>query len=172
MSADVPRLDLQLSVRSNNRALAFCLAAMVVVIDQFTKHWVLGNLVSPGTAMALSGPVDLTLVMNRSNAFGLVPVAGEFSRWGLAIINVAVAVGLAAAIIRRPYRRLTALGFALLIAGAIGNAIDRVRLGAVIDFIDASELGFIWVFNVADIAVDVGIGFLILGWVISEHQAA
>ena len=171
MPTDIPKVDLPVSLRSNHRALAFGVAALVVIIDQVTKHWALGSLVSPGTTMALPGPVDLTLIMNHSNAFGLVPVRGEISRWGLAAVNVAVAAGLAAAIVTRPYGRLTALGFGFTMAGAVGNAIDRVLLGAVVDFIDASKLGFVWVFNVADAALDVGIGFFILGWVISERRA-
>jgi signal peptidase II len=156
---------------SNNRTLAFCLSALVIGIDQITKYWVLETLVAPGTTLALPGPVDLTLVMNRSNAFGLVPVAGEISRWGLTMINVVVAAGLAVAIVTRPYRLLTSFGLAFIIAGAIGNAIDRARFGAVIDFIDASKLGFVWVFNVADAAIDVGGGLLILSWAIPEHSA-
>jgi signal peptidase II len=52
--------------------------------------------------------------------------------------------------------------FALISAGAIGNALDRIRFGAVIDFFNASKLGFVWVFNVADCSIDVGIGLLLL----------
>ena len=120
--------------------------------------------------MALPGPIDFTLVMNRSNAFGLMPVAGEFSRWGLTFTNVAVALGLSAAIVRGTQHPLLATGFAFVIAGAIGNAIDRARLGAVIDFIDASDIGFVWIFNVADMALDLGIGFIILNWAVSNRR--
>ena len=57
---------------------------------------------------------------------------------------------------------IIAAGLGFLIAGAIGNAFDRIRLGAVIEFIDASKIGFVWVFNVADTSVDIGIGLLLL----------
>jgi signal peptidase II len=50
----------------------------------------------------------------------------------------------------------------LIIAGAIGNTFDRIRSGAVIDFFNASKLGFVWVFNVADSSIDLGIGLLLL----------
>lgn len=156
----------------NRPTLVFGLAAILVALDQATKLWALAALVSPGATVVLPGPIDLTLVYNRSNAFGLAPVAGALTRWGLTIFNVAVAVGLGAAIVRGKCRESTAIGFAFLIAGAIGNAIDRARLGAVIDFFDASKIGFIWVFNVADVAVDVGAAFLIFGWTFASRGDA
>ena len=58
--------------------------------------------------------------------------------------------------------RVSAVGLAFIIAGAIGNALDRIRFGAVIDFFNASKLGFVWVFNVADSSIDVGIGLVLL----------
>ncbi|MGY3611140.1 MULTISPECIES: signal peptidase II [unclassified Bradyrhizobium] len=57
---------------------------------------------------------------------------------------------------------VNALGFAFISAGALGNAIDRVRLGAVVDLFDASKLRFVWVFNVADVSIDLGIGLVLL----------
>jgi signal peptidase II len=101
-------------------------------------------------------------VFNRSNAFGLVPVSGELTRWGLAALNLAVAAILVRVVVRRPISRVSTVGLAFIIAGAIGNALDRIRFGAVIDFFDASKLGFVWVFNVADSSIDVGIGLLLL----------
>jgi signal peptidase II len=150
--------------RYNFRTMAFSLAALIVAVDQLTKQWARSYLEQPGVTLALSGPINLTLVLNRSNAFGLVPIAGEFTRWGLTILGFAVAASLGVAIIRGGYRRLTVIGLAFIIAGALGNAIDRARYGAVIDLIDASKIGFVWVFNIADMALDVGLGFIILGW--------
>ena len=112
--------------------------------------------------MALPGPVDLTLVFNRSNAFGLVPLSGELTRWGLAGLNLAVAAVLVWVAVRRTKSQLSLLGLAFIVAGAVGNAVDRIRFGAVVDFINASKLGFVWVFNVADASIDVGIGCLLL----------
>jgi len=57
---------------------------------------------------------------------------------------------------------MSTVGFALIIAGAVGNALDRIRLGAVIDLFNASKLGFIWVFNVADVSIDIGLALLLL----------
>jgi len=57
---------------------------------------------------------------------------------------------------------MNALGFAFIGAGAFGNALDRLRLGAVVDLFDASKLQFVWVFNLADVAIDLGIALIVL----------
>ena len=146
----------------NRRVIALLVAAMVLGLDQLSKHWALAALRQAGSTVVVPGPVDLTLVFNRSNAFGLVPVSGELTRWGLAALNLVVAAILVGVVVRRPISRVSTVGLAFIIAGAIGNALDRIRFGAVIDFFDASKLGFVWVFNVADSSIDVGIGLLLL----------
>ena len=144
------------------RVIALSVAAVVLGLDQLLKQWALAALRQVGSTVMLPGPVDLTLVFNRSNAFGLVPVSGELTRWGLAALNLAVAAILAWVVVRRSMSRVSTVGLAFIIAGAIGNALDRIRFGAVIDFFNASKLGFVWVFNVADSSIDVGIGLLLL----------
>jgi signal peptidase II len=110
----------------------------------------------------LVGPVDLTLVFNRSNAFGLIPDYGEFSRWALAVLNLAIAANLLRFMLRQSTSIMNAFGFAFISAGALGNALDRLRLGAVVDLFDASKLRFVWVFNVADVSIDLGIALILL----------
>lgn len=145
------------------RWAGFATAALVITVDQMSKAWALGALKVEGASQALSPWLSATLVLNRSNAFGLVPVAGELSRWGLAAGNLAVAAGLAWWIWRAARRPALTIGAGFLIGGALGNAIDRVRLGVVVDFLDLSRFGFGWVFNVADASVDAGIALLALG---------
>jgi signal peptidase II len=82
-------------------------------------------------------------------------------RWGLVAFSVVGAAALAWWA-RTADRRLLAVSLGLVIGGAIGNAIDRARFGQVVDFIDATALKFPWVFNVADSAISIGIGLLIL----------
>jgi signal peptidase II len=146
----------------NPRTLALSVAAAALFLDQLSKWWVLGALQRAGSTLILPGPVDLTLVFNRSNAFGLVPVTGEITRWGLAAVSLVVAALLAFGVVRRSTSQLNAIGIGFIIAGAIGNALDRVRFGAVIDFFNASKLGFVWVFNIADLSIDAGIALLLL----------
>ncbi len=130
-------------------------------IDQTTKLWAFSAM-ALGQSIALPGPFDLTLVFNRSNAFGLAPDLGEVTRWGLAGINLAVAGVLGFLVCSRDEPRTMATGLVFIIAGGIGNAIDRIWLGAVIDMLDATETGFIWVFNAADVFINVGIGLVLL----------
>jgi signal peptidase II len=98
----------------------------------------------------------------RSNAFGLISDYGEFSRWALIALGLAAAPILLGFALRRFTSIANALGFAFISAGALGNAIDRVRLGAVVDLFDASKLRFVWVFNVADVSIDLGVGLVLL----------
>ncbi|MCK1541834.1 signal peptidase II [Bradyrhizobium sp. 179] len=142
--------------------VAVMTAFVMLCLDQLTKRWALHALGVVGTKIKLPGAVDVTLLFNRSNAFGLIPDYGEFSRWALAALGLTAAAILLGLALRRSTSILNALGFAFISAGALGNAIDRVRLGAVVDLFDASKLRFVWVFNVADVSIDLGIGLMLL----------
>jgi signal peptidase II len=155
----------------NNRLFALSAAFAVLALDQLTKHLALMSLVTAGTTIKLAGPIDLTLVFNRSNAFGLVPDYGEFSRWALAAVGFAVAAVLLRSALRQSTSTMNAVGFALIGAGAVGNAIDRLRLGAVVDLFDASKLRFAWVFNVADVSIDLGIALILLAALLPSLEA-
>lgn len=137
-------------------------ASAMVSLDQLTKHWALASLGAVGAWIELGGPINLTLVLNRSNAFGLIPAYGEFSRWALTALNLAVAAILLRFVVRKSTSTLNTFGLAFISAGALGNALDRLRLGAVVDLFDASKLGFVWVFNVADASIDLGIALILL----------
>ena len=151
-----------MSCSPKSRVIAPAVIALVLVIDQLSKQWALTALGKVGSTVVLPGPVDITLVFNSSNAFGLVPVSGELTRWGLTTLNLVVAFLLVRVVVRRATARLTTIGFAFIIAGAIGNALDRIRFGWVIDLFNASKLGFIWIFNVADISIDIGIALVLV----------
>ena len=131
-------------------------------LDQLTKHWALASLGAVGATIELADPINLTLVVNRSTAFGLIPFYGEFSRWALTALGLAAAVILLRFALRRSTQPLDALGLAFICAGALGNALDRLRLGAVVDLFDASKLGFVWVFNVADVSIDLGVALILV----------
>jgi signal peptidase II len=120
--------------------IALLVVAVVLGLDQLSKQWALAALGQVGSTIVLPGPVDLTLVFNRSNAFGLVPVSGELTRWGLAGLSLAVAAILARVVVRHSMSRVSTVGLALI----------------------ASKLGLVWVFNVADSSIDLGIGLLLL----------
>jgi signal peptidase II len=148
--------------------IALLVAAVVLGLDQAPKQWALTALRRAGSTRVLPGPVDLTLVFNRSNAFGLIPVSGELTRWILAALGLVVAAILVRVVVRGSTSCLAAAGLAFIGAGATGNALDRIRVGAVIDFFNASKLGFVWVFNVADTSICVGMGFLLLATLLTR----
>ena len=148
--------------RLNSCIIALSVAIAMVGVDQLTKHWAILSLGAVGATIKLVGPIDLTLVLNRSNAFGLIPDYGEFSRWALTALNLVVAAILLRLMLRQSTSTMNAFGFAFISAGALGNALDRVQLGAVVDLFDASKLRFVWVFNVADVSIDLGIALILL----------
>ncbi len=143
--------------------LAYALAAVVVALDQLSKAWVLGPLDLPDRGQVQVLPFfRLTMVWNPGVSFGLLAARGDLGRWLLVAFVVAVVTALALWA-RQANRVLTALSIGLIMGGAIGNnIIDRVRFGAVADFLDFSGLGFKWIFNVADSAITVGVILLLL----------
>lgn len=147
--------------------LAYGIAAAVAVADQLSK-WVMLNLVQlPERQQILVAPpvFNLSMVWNHGVTFGMFRDSGEIGRWALVAVAATVVVVLIG-VARTAERWLVAVGLGLILGGAIGNnLIDRVTIGAVADFLDFSGirlfgLNFPWVFNVADVAIDVGIACL------------
>lgn len=147
--------------KSRLPAIAFGLAGLVIVLDQAIKHQVLLLGLAPGQSRPLIGPFHLTMVWNQGVSFGLLQANHDLGRWVLTGFAFVMA-GLFAWWARTVKRPLLGLCYGLVIGGAIGNAVDRIRLGAVVDFFDATALMFPWVFNLADSAIVVGMGFLLL----------
>lgn len=142
---------------------AYAIAAAVVVLDQAVKAFLLGPFDLPDKGMVDVLPIfRLTMVWNPGVSFGLLAARSGLGRWLLVAFAAAVVAALALWA-RRFTRPLTAVAVGLVMGGAIGNnIIDRVRFGAVADFLDFSGLGFKWVFNVADSAISVGIALLLV----------
>jgi signal peptidase II len=141
------------------------IAAVVFVLDQLTKWLVLGpgRFSPPGCLelgyncrfIELTPFFDLQMVWNRGISFGLLRADEDLARWGLVATSLVIA-GFFAWWLRTAERRMTALALGLVIGGAIGNVIDRIRFGAVADFLDFNGLWFPWVFNIADAGITVG----------------
>ena len=142
---------------------AYAIALAVVVLDQLSKFWILEivDLERKGPVRLL--PVfELNMVWNKGVSFGLLRADGGLGRWLLVAFALAVVGGLAVWA-RKLTRTLTAAAVGLVMGGAIGNnLIDRVRFGAVADFLDFHGLFFPWVFNVADSAITVGVMLLLI----------
>jgi signal peptidase II len=152
--------------------LAYVLALTVIVCDQALKYWVLDVFGLPERFSApVAGPFWLTMVWNKGVSFGVLNIDAEWTRWVLSAFSLGVA-GALAVWAWRVDRPLLALAVGLIIGGAVGNAIDRVRLGAVTDFIDFTRLMFPWVFNLADSAISVGSVLLIWDLFVAPRKRA
>jgi signal peptidase II len=151
---------------------AYGFALLVIVIDQLTKAWVLQDVpVSyEGWVADVFPPIfRISLVHNQGVSFGLF---GDGSaRWLLSLFSLVVA-GILGWWALKADRRLLVTAIGLVMGGAIGNVIDRIRFGFVVDFLDFSGTGFFpWVFNIADSAITVGVVLLILDSLLSERAA-
>ena len=150
----------------------FALAALVVLADQATKALVLARF-TLGERLELAPFFNLVLVYNKGAAFSFLSEAGGWQKPLLVAFAVAAAAIVTTMILRRPGERLLCTGLALILGGALGNVIDRLRFGEVVDFLDFHAAGWHWpAFNVADSAITVGAALLILeGFVRREGRA-
>jgi signal peptidase II len=137
------------------------LAFAVLALDQATKLVALIWL-APVAPVEVTGFLNLVLVWNPGVSFGMLKGLGEAGPWLLGGFAVLVCIGLLIWLAREP-RPLTRAALALVLGGAVGNIIDRARFGAVVDFLDFHAMGYHWpAFNVADSAIVVGAGLLVL----------
>ena len=138
------------------------MAIVVIILDQMTKWWILTSVMTPPQRIPVTGIFDLVLVYNRGVSFGLLGGAPSWATAALIIFALLLSMALCIWMWRADSLLLgTALGF--VVGGALGNVIDRFLHGAVVDFLDFHAAGYHWpAFNVADSAVCVGAGILII----------
>lgn len=150
------------------------LAGVVLVLDQITKWifyaWLIGlpfwgpapSPLPRGTWIEVTGFFNLVTVWNFGVSFGMFNQGSADAAWIFAALAVAITVALVAWLRQAP-TLLVATGLGLVIGGAIGNVVDRLRFGAVFDFLDFHAFGWHWpAFNVADVGICLGVGFLVL----------
>jgi signal peptidase II len=150
----------------------FALAALVMLADQATKALVRARF-APGERVELAPFFNLVFVYNPGAAFSLLSQAGGWQKPLLVAFALGAAALVSVMIARRPGERLLCTGLALILGGALGNVVDRLRFGQVVDFLDFHAAGWHWpAFNVADSAITVGAVLLILeGFVHREGRA-
>lgn len=137
------------------------LAALIVVADQLTKYAVV-QYFSAHKAIALAPFLNLVLVYNPGAAFSFLSDAAGWQRAFFIAIALIASAWIVYLLSKYPHQRLFALALALVLAGALGNVIDRIFVGAVIDFVDVHALGYHWpAFNVADSSITCGAVLLI-----------
>lgn len=135
-----------------------------VILDQVSKLIVSDKLMPVGTYPLIENILHFTYVENRGAAFGML----ADHRWIFMLLSTAaIIVMLVWLFIEKPKSLFVRLAVAFIVAGGVGNMIDRVRLGYVVDFIDCRFIDF-YVFNVADSFVCIGCGMLLVGVIYSE----
>ena len=155
------------------RTAYFLVSLAVLLLDQWTKGLITRSFEVHQSTSVISNLFDLTYVRNSGAAFGLF-ASVDSSVKAIVLNSVAVLVFLivSAYALRSSHRSIRLqLGFALILGGAIGNLMDRVRFGFVVDFLDFSISGHHWpAFNVADSAICIGVGLLFLDMLRNEEE--
>ncbi len=140
------------------------LSGLVIVCDQLSKSYIAGHF-DDSTIIHLLPVLDIIRAFNPGAAFSFLAHQSGWQRWFFVALALGVSVGIAAWLVRLPKNThaLMVDGLSLVLGGAIGNVIDRIRLGYVIDFILVHwNLSYFPAFNVADSAITVGAGCLLL----------
>ena len=150
--------------------IGLALAAITIVVDQIVKISLIGLLTEPDRVILVTGFFNLVYVKNFGVSFGLFNAGSTAGPWILSILSVAVAAGLVIWL-RRVQSQWLGAAIGLIIGGAIGNAIDRIRLGSVADFFDFYAFGYHWwAFNVADAAIVGGVAFIVIDGLFSRRE--
>ena len=147
-----------------SRFSAYILAAVIFAADQLTKWWMLGPLALREVRQVYVLPFfNFTYTENHGISLGLLTASSDVQRWLLVAFTAAIAVGVAIWIWREK-SRTEQLILALVLGGALGNILDRSRLGYVVDFADLhfGEFRPFLIFNVGDAAISIGVAILLL----------
>ncbi len=150
--------------------LGLILALLIAALDQISKWWIVETIMRPPRIIPVTDFFNLVLGLNRGVSFGMLDMQSPMGRWILAGLALAITAALLVWMWRTDKRLVTgALG--LIVGGAMGNVIDRMLMGAVVDFLDFHWAGFHWpAFNVADIAITCGAAVLIWDSFFGEHE--
>ena len=143
---------------------AYLLAMVIFVVDQVSKWIMIGPLALEQVGQIVLSPIfNFTWVQNFGISLGLAQAQNDTQRWLLVALTGAIALGVGYWI-RREDKAGDRLALALVLGGALGNIVDRVRFGYVVDFLDLhfGEIRPFYVFNVADAAISIGVVILLL----------
>ncbi len=137
------------------------LAALVLVLDQISKTWVLANFRLMDRQIVTSF-FNLVLVFNAGASFSFLADAGGWQKWFFVVLALGISLWLLSLLKKHAHERLMPAALSLILGGAIGNVVDRLRFDAVVDFLDFHLAGYHWpAFNVADSAIFVGVALML-----------
>jgi signal peptidase II len=152
--------------------LGLIIAAVIVIADQATKWLIVARVMDPPRVIEVLPFFNIVMVWNRGVSFGAFNDGSAAMGWVLTGFALAIAAGLVFWLWRAK-DRLTAIAVGLIIGGAIGNVIDRVRIGAVADFLDFHIGNYHWpAFNLADSAITIGVGLILLEALLGKRRSA
>jgi signal peptidase II len=139
------------------------LSALIIVLDQLSKH-LISSFMQWRESIELLPFFNLTLLHNTGAAFSFLADAGGWQRWFFTLIALGVSAAIIVWLRRLPVsEKWQAAALALILGGALGNVIDRLRFGYVVDFLDFHYRQWHWpAFNVADAAITLGVMVLLL----------
>jgi signal peptidase II len=157
--------------RTRRFSVAFLAALLILVLDQASKVWILGLFAAPGgRSLPVTGFFNLVLVWNRGMSFGLFNDGATANAVIFSLLAAAIVAALLVWLWRAP-SVLVGGAIGLVIGGAIGNVVDRLRLGAVVDFLDVHVGLWHWpAFNVADSAICVGVGLMLIDGLLGRRD--
>lgn len=137
------------------------LAVVLLIIDQVSKVYIVGVVMNPPRVIEVTGFFNLVMAWNYGVSFGLFNDAGTRAEL---LVGLSIAISIALTVwMARETSAVTRLALGAIIGGAIGNVIDRIRWGAVADFLDLHAFGYHWpAFNVADAGIVLGAAVLVL----------
>lgn len=138
------------------------ISAIVVAIDLYTKHLIEGAF-AYGDVLTITIFFDLVRYHNEGAAFSFLANAGGWQKWFFSSISIVAIVVITYLIRKHHTEKIFCFGLALVLGGAVGNLYDRATLGYVVDFLSVHYQGWYWpAFNMADSAICVGVGLLLL----------
>lgn len=138
------------------------LVGAVIVLDQLTKALIVARL-HLGDTVAVASFFNIVFVFNAGASFSFLADAGGWQKWFFVVLALGISAWLTIMLVRHASDELLALSVALILGGALGNVIDRLRFDAVVDFLDFHWAGMHFpAFNVADSAISVGVALMLL----------
>ena len=158
-------------MRANPFRFGLIIAFIIFCADQWSKWEVMAYFMAAKPTIKVTSFFNLIFTWNPGVSFGMFNSGSSVMVWALSIIARLIVIGLTLWLYRVT-NQLLATSLGLIIGGALGNLVDRVRFGAVIDFLDFHIMGYHWpTFNVADTAVTIGVGLMLLDNVYMHKSA-
>lgn len=147
-------------------------AALIVALDQWTKIYIKNNFELYELRPVIDGFFSITYVLNPGAAFGMLAQLNESYRQLFFVVITAIAIAAVVYLmIKEKGMKMRLISYTLILSGAVGNFIDRVYIGKVVDFLHFYYKQYQWpAFNVADMAISVGIGLLFIDYIILKNR--